>query len=104
MIWNDPFYLGKNCSKKYKMLKYRISNRMVHPGVYLLTFPQGEQGILEIIPSLLLLQEHYPTDSLRIVGMGATKKEAISIAEQIVSETVSARGDADITAYMSGAQ
>ncbi len=101
MIWNDPFYLGKNCSKKYKMLQYRITNRMVHPGVYLLTFPRSGQGILEIIPSLLLLQEHYPTDDLTIVGMGATRGEAISIAEQIVTETVSARGDADIAAYMS---
>ncbi|MCD7920930.1 MAG: hypothetical protein LUE14_02440 [Clostridiales bacterium] len=101
MIWNDPFYLGKNCTKNYKKLKYRISNRMVHPGVYLLTFPRSGQGILEIIPSLILLQEHYPTDDLTIVGMGATRREAISIVEQIVSETVRARGDADVAAYMS---
>ncbi len=102
MIWNDPFYLGKNCIGNYKKLKRRISNRMVHPGVYLLTLPGGGWGVLEIIPSMLLLQDFYPADDLRIVGMAATRREAFSVAEQIVSETVRARGDADVAAFLNG--
>lgn len=103
MIWNDPFYLGKNCYKNYRMLKRRISGRMKHPGVFLLTLPVGESGVLEIIPSMLLLQEYYPTEDLRIVGMAATRKEALSVTEQIITETVRARGDADVAAFFESA-
>ncbi|MCD7981492.1 MAG: hypothetical protein LUF32_04120 [Clostridiales bacterium] len=102
MIWNDPFYLGKNCYKNYKMLKRRISGRMAHPGVFLLTLPNGGSGVLEIIPSMLLLQDYYPMENLRIVGMAATRKEALSVVEQIVSETVRSRGDADVVSFLSG--
>ncbi|MCC8029328.1 MAG: hypothetical protein LIO75_05990 [Lachnospiraceae bacterium] len=104
MIWNDPFYLGKNCFRTYKMVKRRITDGLIHPGVFLLTLPRDGHGVLEIVPSLLLLQDSYPTDSLRIVGMAATRREALSMVEQIVTDTVLARGDADVPAFMCGCE
>lgn len=100
MIWDDHMFIGKRCRTRYKSLQRRISDGRAHPGVYLLVLPQSEHAVLEIIPSLLLLQKYYPGENLRIIGMGATRGEALSLAEQIIAASFTLRGDADIEAYM----
>ncbi len=101
MIWYDPLFLGTGCQSKQKMLKRRISRRLEHPPVFLITLPTGSGGVLEIIPSAQLLQKHYPADDLRVIGMAYTRTEALFMVEHIISESFRARGDADIEAYLS---
>ncbi len=100
MIWDDHMFIGKRCRGRYKTLQYRISNGLAHPGVFLLVLPQSEQAVLEIIPSLFLLQKNYPGESLRVVGMAATRSEAFSLTEQIIAGAFKACGKADVEAYM----
>jgi len=100
MIWYDHMFLGTGCQSKLKMLKHRISRQAPHAGVYLITLPTQEDTVLEIIPSALLLQEHYPTEDLRIVGMAFTRTEALCLIEKILSESFRTRGDVDIEAFM----
>jgi len=100
MIWDEHMWIGKRCRGRSKMLQYRISNGLAHPGVFLLVLPQSEHAVLEIIPSLLLLQKNYPDENLRVVGMAATRGEAFSLAEQIIAGAFKDCGNADVEAYM----
>lgn len=99
MIWYDHLFLGRQCRQRANRLKYKIANRLMHPGVYLLVLPQTKGAVLEIIPSVLLLQENYPTDQLVIVGMAATKTEALGLVEEIVGKMYAQQGDFDLAAY-----
>ncbi len=101
MIWYDPLFLGTGCQSKQKTLKRRISGRRAHTPVYLITLPTQSRLVLEIIPSTLLLQEHYPAGGLQIIGMAFTRSEALRIVERVISDSFKTRGDADIEAYMS---
>ncbi len=100
MIWYDSMFVGTGCQSKLKMLKRQISHRAAHPPVYLITLPTADHRVLEIVPSALLLQKQYPADDLRIIGMACTRREAIGIVQQLVSESFRERGDADIEAYL----
>lgn len=100
MIWYDHMFLGKKCHTKVNRLKYKISNRMAHQGVFLIVLPQSEHAVLEIIPSVLLLQKNYPTDDLKIVGMASTRSEAFLLVRDIIGEMYQTQGDFDISAFM----
>ncbi len=100
MIWYESLFLGTGCQSKQKSLKRRISKCRPHAGVFLLTLPTQEHECLEIIPSALLLQPEYPDEDLRIIGMALTHSEAVEIAERIIQETYSTRGDLDVEAFM----
>ena len=98
MIWYDHIFLGKGCRKNAVRLKEKISRRQMHAGVYLIVLPENGHALLEIIPSMVLLQEYYPADSLRVIGMAATRREAFSLVEKILGEVYQNCGDLNETA------
>ncbi len=100
MTWDDRMYIGKGCRNRYRKLKERILGGLSHPCVFLIVLGQSEHAMLEIIPSLLLLQKDYPREGLHIIGMGATRKEAFSLAADIIADSFALRGDANVGAYM----
>lgn len=100
MTWDDQMYVGKGCRHRYRKLRDQISGGLSHPCVFLIVPGQSEHAVLEIIPSLLLLQEEYPRESLHIIGMAATRREAFSLAADIVADSLAYRGDTDIEAYI----
>lgn len=100
MIWYDHMFLGKKCHAKANRLKYKISNRLAHQGVFLIVLPQSEHAVLEIIPSVLLLQKNYPAEDLKIVGMASTRNEALSLLEYIIGEMYRTQGNFDVSAFM----
>jgi hypothetical protein len=83
MYWYDHLYLGKKCLFRANRIKYKIENRMSHASVYLIVLPQSSHSVLEVIPSVQLLQDAYPKEQLRIID-----------------EVYRARGDFDVASYM----
>lgn len=99
MIWDDNMYVGKECLRSSRRLQFRIAHRMTHKFVYLIALPQSEHTVLEMIPSVQLLQKAYPADALHIVGMGADRAEAMSLLQEMIRDIYEARGDFDAVAY-----
>ena len=100
MFWYDNKYKGKSCLYKVNRIKYKISNRIDHPTVYLITLAQNGHGVLEMIPSTLLLQRAYPSEDLRIVGMGGSRRESLELMRQIIEEVYRQQHDFDVAAFM----
>lgn len=100
MIWYDRMLLGKRCRRKANQLKYQISNRLRHEKVYLLVLARRENALLDIIPSVYLLQKQYPTDDLHIIGMAATESEALDMVKELIGKVYVSGQDFDIYTYM----
>lgn len=100
MFWYDELYLGKKCLHRANRLKYKITNRIPHQQVYLIVLPQSNHTVLEMIPSSLLLQESYPAEDMRVIGMGASRAEAMELIRQIIDEVYRLQGNFDVSAYM----
>ncbi len=100
MVWYEHMVLGKGCESKVKKIRHRIAHRRAHAGVWLIVLPRYEHQVLEILPSTLMLQEHYPTKNLTVIGMAFTHKEAVKIAADLVASAFRTRGDTDVAAYL----
>ena len=100
MHWYENLVLGASVKGRCAMLKYRISNRMIHPSVYLLAWSGAEGALFEIIPSSCLLQQGYPSRQLHILGIAGYRKEALDLTETVIREVYHARGDFDVRSYM----
>lgn len=100
MFWYNDLYLGKKCLHRAERLKYKIANRVPHRTVYLIVLGQSCNSVLEIIPSVQLLQEAYPRDHLRIIGMAASRGEAMELTRQIIDEVYRLQGNFDVAAFM----
>lgn len=68
--------------------------------VYLITLAANKKEQLDIFHSKYLLQRYYGKHIPYVVGIARNKEEAVSLVENMVSECVKKRGDADIKAYL----
>lgn len=101
MIWYKHLFLGKKCRKNFGWLKKKITGRQIHPGIYLIVLPENEHALLEIIPSMLLVQECYPAENLQIVGAAANRREAFSLVKKIIEGVYQDRGNVnEIASYL----
>lgn len=100
MHWYENLFLGESVRGRCAILKYRISNRMIHPSVYLLAWTGAEGSLFEIIPSSCLLQRGYPSERLHILGIAGYRKEALALAETVIREVYHGRGDFNVRSYM----
>ena len=61
MYWYNYLYADKKVHH-ISRLKYKIEKGMPHKGVYLIHLPECGSTLLEVIPSVLLQQSHYPKE------------------------------------------
>lgn len=74
--------------------------RKFQPGMHLITLASQPGNLLDIIPAYVLLQKHYPTENLSVVGLAGSRKEALSLVQTIIENVYQATGSFDVAAYM----
>ena len=90
MYWYNYLYADKKVHH-ISRLKYKIEKGMPHKGVYLIHLPECGSTLLEVIPSVLLQQSHYPKESLCIVGIGSSRGAALELIRKIIDEVTGNR-------------
>ena len=101
MIWYDDLYFGgRHIKRRYKKIKRKIIRGVPHEPVYVIALPSAGSGLLEIIPSTQLLQEAYPRDDMRIVGMASDRVSASHLVCRMIDEIYQNRGDFDFEKYL----
>lgn len=100
MYWHDTLYLGKSCIRRLNRLKYKITNRELHPTMYLIALPANPRAVLELIPSTMLMQKAYPRDGLYIIGMGSSRSEGIDLMQRIIEDVYRERQDFNVAEYL----
>ena len=99
MYWYNYLYVDKKVHH-ISRLKYKIEKGMPHKGVYLIHLPECGSTLLEVIPSVLLQQSHYPKESLCIVGIGSSRGAALELIRKIIDEVYREQGNFDIPSYL----
>ncbi len=103
MIWYENLYIGESIPKKngkIKRLKWKINHNAKLVGIYLITLCQYGDNLLEIIPSLELLQKAYPKDELYVVGLAKGYDEALQTAARIVMDVYEHTGGFQVEKYL----
>ena len=99
MYWYNYLYADKKVHH-ISRLKYKIEKGMPHKGVYLIHLPECGSTLLEVIPSVLLQQRHYPKESLCIVGIGSSRGAALELIRKIIDEVYREQGNFDSPSYL----
>ena len=101
MEWYASPFLDEAVCRDYRHIKRKIKKKKKHPPVYLLVLPDSSsRNLLEILPSLVLLQKNYPTDGLLVIGMAHSREKALKMTEELFG-TVYAEGfGTDLRGYM----
>lgn len=100
MYWYRDLYFDKKYIHHINRLKYKIEHGEAHKGVYLINLPRREGALLELIPSILLQQSRYPRESLCIIGMGNSRRQALELMRQIIDMVYHEQGNFDIASYL----
>lgn len=100
MQFMGSLYVGESISdKEYKIVE-KVHKGQVIPNLYLIVLSNHEDNMLELIPQWEALQKGYPKDLLRVIGIANGKKEAISMVQSIIKESLQEAGSADVRDYL----
>ena len=99
MKWLDRYYQGERIQEPYK-IRRKIEAGKAAPGIYLVTLSDNPHNLLEILPSVVLLQKSAMGFCPEIVGMARGKAEAMELVRQIVEETYQETGSFEIEEYI----
>ncbi len=94
-------YLGDSIKKKkLDKIKYRLKNRPLLSGVYLITLSRNDSDQLEFFSAKQLAQSYYEKYPPYVIGIAGNRKEAVALVEQIVRECIAKRGDCALKEYL----
>ena len=100
MIWYDDLYLSENIEKKADKIKWKITHNAGMLHMYVISLPQNNDSLLEIISTKELMQRYYPKKNLVIVGIAKGYEEAVTKAATIVVETMNSLGSTNVKQYL----
>lgn len=86
MKWFKYLFLGEQIIPKSNKIITKIKKRKLTPNVYIIALASNPNNLLDIIPSLELLQSGYPIDEIHIIGLAFGKEEAVDLVCDIISE------------------
>lgn len=102
MHWYKNLYIGENAKENKQKIIRNIKRRKLQFGAYVLALPESDHNILDIYPSIVLLQPYFKKKDLFVLGIASSKDEAYEVMEQIVMDSYRSTGAFDIKEYING--
>lgn len=99
MKWYDKLYMGSEAARKQFKLLRRISKKRLN-NAYLITLPANSENILDIYAYPELMQKHYDTKDLKVVGMACGKDEALTVTQDIIMDVYRKSGSVRIEDFI----
>ena len=99
ILFHDMLYVADDLLKsKRKVLKKLKQGKLQH-GVCVITLPLGDEDMLEIYPSYILLQKIYKELDITVVGVAGEQSVAISLVERMTMDCLKTNSDANVRAF-----
>lgn len=99
MEWYRDLYLGSGAAKKkYKIL--RKINKHLLSKAYIITLPSNEANVLDIYSYNEILQHHYDTNNLFVIGLAHGKDDALELTKNIIFEVYKKNRDVNVSRYI----
>ena len=97
MQFMGSLYVGDSiASTEYKIVE-KVHKGKIVPNLYLLVLTLNPDNMLEIIPEWEILQKGYPSQDLKVIGIANGKKEAISLVQSIITDSLNEMKTADVS-------
>lgn len=100
MRWYKELYVGETATKRKNKIIKNIEAGKKQIGVYVLAFPTNKSNIMDIYPAFVLTQKHYMNMDLQIVGIAASREEAIDLTQEILMECYKKTGQFRIDQFI----
>lgn len=100
MQFMGSLYVGETISSQEYKIVEKVHNNQVVPNLYLIALSMHEDNMLDLIPEWEVMQKGYPKTSLQVVGLANGKKEALSIVQSIIEESLQETGSADVRTFL----
>ncbi len=98
--WYKMLYIGENAKKDAAKARRRLNHGKLQMNMFLVTYASNSENLLEIIGTEQLLQKSLHRRCPMIVGLAASKEEALQIVQQIVEETYEKQENVDVRRYL----
>lgn len=97
MKWYRNLYIGESIDKTIDEIISDVETKKDVRKKYLITFPANENNMLDIITAdmgiIITWRE------VHVIGVAGSKKEAVELTSQIISEAYNSRGDLNLEEY-----
>lgn len=100
MEYEKNIYFGESVITKKNKILHKLKRNKFQPGIFLITLPADENGLLEIYPSYIFLQDLYIENPLKIIGIAGSKMEALEMIQKIIMECFNNNKDFNIEKFM----
>ena len=101
MYWHRKMYYGDKARKKRTRIMYNIDTHKLQFGVYVLTPAANGTDLIDIIPAFMLNKDDYKGRDIVIIGLAASKEEALELGGRIICDVYDKTGGYDIRSYFS---
>lgn len=104
MIWYKHLYVDEDIVHKQKKIKWKICHNAGQLDMYVISLPDVESNLLEIISTVELMQKHYPKGELFVVGLAKGYEKAQRLAAGIVTDIFNKTGKFNVKEYLHAMQ
>jgi len=99
MVFYKSFYAGESISEKKEKVKWKILHNAGQLEVYVIALSSNPENLMDIIPSWELMQKHYPSQDMLIIGVDKGYENAMELAGKIVVDVFQKTGNLNIRDY-----
>lgn len=100
MKFLQDLYLGETIVPKVNQIVEKVNNNQIVPNLYLIALSETEDNMLDLIPEWEVLQKGYPKESIQVVGLANGKKEAVSMVQFMIEESLQETHCADVRSFI----
>ena len=100
MRWYNYLYVGEKAKNVSEEIIDKINNGKMQINKYALALPFNDSDILDIIPTMVLMQKRYLNSDIVIVGIADGKSEAMDLMQEIIMECYNETKGFDLKSYI----
>jgi len=97
-------WLAESLDSERQKLIRRAEKGRFSSGVYAVALPEHGDDILEILPGIELNEPYYRRSQQMILGLAASKDEAVELSGGIIARVLKETGTLNVAAYIEAAE
>ena len=99
ILFHDRLYVAKDLLKSKRKVLKNLKQGKLQPGVYVITLPLGDEDMLDIYPSYVLLQKAFKNFNVTVVGIAGEQETAFELIETMMNDCIAIDNTVNIRAY-----
>jgi len=100
MNWGRKVYAGASVKAQLEQVRQEMEEGRCRTGLYVITSSYNGKDQLDIRPARSLMKEPLREAGVRILGVAASKKEALELVREMTQDCVDETGDADLRRFL----